>query len=361
MIGNGTGDWDVPVGGMGALTDALAARPRAAGAELRYRRRGDRRSTPTGAGALGGRGAPRPAHVLVNAAPHVLAGLLGEPDPEPAAEGAQLKVNMLLSGCPGCATPPSTRARRSRAPSTSTRRYAQLAGRLRRRPTRGRAPGAAAVRDLLPLAHRPVDPRPGAARRGRPDAHAASACTCRRGCSRDDDAVRKARAVAATLRSLDAVLAEPIEDCLWRTPTASPCIEARTPLDLERELGLPGGNIFHRDLTWPFAEADGEVGRAGASRPRTPSVLLCGAGARRGGGVSGIPGHNAAMAVLDATEARENLTLTLESSSMAVEQGTVVRPRAPARRRRRPRALQVVGAVVHQPRACCWRRSTRAR
>ena len=35
VIGNGTGDWDVPVGGMGALTDALAGAARAAGAQLR--------------------------------------------------------------------------------------------------------------------------------------------------------------------------------------------------------------------------------------------------------------------------------------------------------------------------------------
>jgi phytoene dehydrogenase-like protein len=32
-----------------------------------------------------------------------------------------------------------------------------------------------------------------------------------------------------------------------------------------------------------------------------PNVWICGAGARRGGGVSGIPGHNAAMAVLGQT------------------------------------------------------------
>ena len=60
---------------------------------------------------------------------------------------------------------------------------------------------------------------------------------------------------------------------------------------------MPGGHIFHRDLSWPFAETDARSSAAGASRPPT-RVLLCGAGARRGGGVSGIPGHNAAMAVL---------------------------------------------------------------
>ncbi len=62
---------------------------------------------------------------------------------------------------------------------------------------------------------------------------------------------------------------------------------------------MPGGHIFHRDLSWPFAEADEEVGRWGVETDE-PSVLLCGAGARRGGGVSGIPGRNAAMVVLKA-------------------------------------------------------------
>ena len=60
---------------------------------------------------------------------------------------------------------------------------------------------------------------------------------------------------------------------------------------------MPGGHIFHRDLSWPFAEHDAEVGRWGVETEH-PAVLLCGAGARRGGGVSGIPGRNAAMASL---------------------------------------------------------------
>ena len=112
----------------------------------------------------------------------------------------------------------------------------------------------------------------------------------------DRDAARDA-ALAATLRSIDSVLAEPIEDCLLRTPDGAPCVEVRTPLDLEDELRMPGGNIFHRDLQWPFAEHEDEVGTWGA-QTADPRVLLCGAGARRGGGVSAIAGHNAAMAIL---------------------------------------------------------------
>ena len=62
-------------------------------------------------------------------------------------------------------------------------------------------------------------------------------------------------------------------------------------------MGLPGGNIFHQPLRWPWAESASEVGTWGVETPH-PRLLLCGAGARRGGGVSGIPGRNAAAKVL---------------------------------------------------------------
>jgi phytoene dehydrogenase-like protein len=112
-------------------------------------------------------------------------------------------------------------------------------------------------------------------------------------------AAAKAEAVAATIRSLESVLAEPLEDCLWRDADGAPCLEAVTPVELEAELGMPGGHIFHRDLSWPFAESDEEVGKWGVETA-IANVWICGAAARRGGGVSGIPGHNAAMAVLAA-------------------------------------------------------------
>jgi phytoene dehydrogenase-like protein len=95
------------------------------------------------------------------------------------------------------------------------------------------------------------------------------------------------------------VLAEPIEDCLMATAAGEPCLEARTPVELEQELARPGGHIFHRDLAWPFAESVTEVGRWGVET-ELANVWQCGAGARRGGGVSGIPGHNAARAVIEA-------------------------------------------------------------
>lgn len=117
----------------------------------------------------------------------------------------------------------------------------------------------------------------------------------------DPDGARAA-ALAATLGSLNSVLAEPIEDCLAMDADGSPCLEVRSPVDLENDIALPGGHIFHRDLQWPWLED--EVAPTPAERWGVATahdrVLLCGAGARRGGGVSGIPGRSAAMAVLEA-------------------------------------------------------------
>ena len=102
LLGSGTGEWDVPIGGMGAVSGALAAAARAHGAEIitggrRLRDRSRRRPCTTASD-----GAERVAHgrfVLSGVTPTVLAGLLGEPAP-PSAPGAQVKVNLMLSRLP---------------------------------------------------------------------------------------------------------------------------------------------------------------------------------------------------------------------------------------------------------------------
>ena len=101
VIGGGTGEWAVPVGGMGAVSGELARAARDAGArivtgaevvgvapdgEVRYRRGGHER-------VIAGR------QVLANVAPAELARLLGDASP-PAAEGAQVKTNLLLRRLP---------------------------------------------------------------------------------------------------------------------------------------------------------------------------------------------------------------------------------------------------------------------
>ncbi|WP_414945081.1 phytoene desaturase family protein [Amycolatopsis sp. cmx-11-32] len=296
VIGNETGDWDVPVGGMGAVTGALTSAARAAGARLvtgaevlsidpdgsvRHRL-GDDEFTVRG------------GHVLANVAPRTLARLLGEEPPE-APEGAQLRVNMVLSRLP-----------RLRDASVDPREafggtfhvnegYEQLA-------TAYAEAAAGEIPSLPPCeiyCHSLTDPSilgPAEQSAGVQTLTLFGLHMPARLFEGRNDAVRE-EALRATLSSLDSVLAEPIEDCVLRAPDGRLCVEAKTPLDLEAELGLPAGHIFHRDLSWPYAADAAQVGQWGVETEHE-RVLLCGAGAVRGGGVSGIPGHNAAMAVL---------------------------------------------------------------
>ncbi len=109
----------------------------------------------------------------------------------------------------------------------------------------------------------------------------------------------KARNVALQryLAGINQYLEEPIEECLASDTDGKPCIEAMSAVDLEEKIHLPKGNIFHGDLTWPFAESEEEVGKWGVETEH-PNLFLCGSSAKRGGAVSGIPGHNAAKKVL---------------------------------------------------------------
>src|SRR4051812_4201692 len=88
VIGNGTGDWDVPVGGMGALTESLAGIASAAGAQLELGVEVTAVETDGRMAAVRYEGGEvRTPHVLANVAPAVLARLLGEPPPDdPAPE-----------------------------------------------------------------------------------------------------------------------------------------------------------------------------------------------------------------------------------------------------------------------------------
>lgn len=74
---------------------------------------------------------------------------------------------------------------------------------------------------------------------------------------------------------------------------------AITPLDLEREYGLTGGNIYHGAMTVPQVFNSRPVPKFGGYRTHVQGMYLCGAGTHPGGAVTGAPGHNAARAVLD--------------------------------------------------------------
>jgi phytoene dehydrogenase-like protein len=292
VIGNGTGSWDVPVGGMGALTDELARCASAAGAELVCGAEvraidADGRAAEV---RMDGR-AVSCDHVVAGCAPVVLDRLLGR-EPGERPEGAQLKVNMLLARLPRLRDATVGAEEAFAGTFHVNESYEQLE-------TAFEDARAGQVPSPLPCeiyCHTLTDPSilgPGVA------AHTLtlfSLHTPARLFERDRAAAGR-EALEATLGSLNSVLGEPIEDCLLRGPDGALCLEAKTPLDLEDELALPRGNIFHRDLTWPFVEDD-EESRWG-TETEVANVHLGGAGARRGGGVSGIPGRNAAMAILN--------------------------------------------------------------
>lgn len=298
VIGNGTGRWDVPVGGMGALTHELKRAALLAGVELRVN------APVIGIGANGRNARVVTAdqrkygarHVLWGAAPAVLADLLGT-TAEPPPEGSQLKLNMLLRRLPRLRDDAVTTQDAFAGTLHVNETYSQL------QDAYGQA-ASGQIPDPAPCeayCHSLTDPSILG-----PELQAAGAQTLTvfglhmpaRLFRQTPDAAKRA-AVQATLRSLNSVLAEPIEDCLAIAENGEPCLEARTPIELEDELAMPGGHIFHRDLTWPFAESDDEIGRWGVET-ELANVWLCGAGARRGGAVSGIPGHNAARAVIEA-------------------------------------------------------------
>ena len=309
LIGGGTGDWDVPVGGMGAVSGELERAARDAGATIltsaevtavrpgglvRYRHGGQDHSSS----------AP---WVLSNVAPVVLDRLrdsgtrTGAENPNHRREGAQVKVNLLLRRLPrlldGSVSPEAAFGGTFHINET----WSQLDSAYL-------SAAAGSVPSPLPCeiyCHSLTDPSILS-----PELQAAGAQTLTvfglhvpdRLVTPENNEDRRAELQAAVLASLNSVLAEPIEDLLLTDADGRACIETKTTLDIERAVGMPRGNIFHGGLDWPFVE-DGEPLDTPARRwgvaTDDPQILLCGSGARRGGAVSAIGGHNAAMAVLE--------------------------------------------------------------
>lgn len=319
VIGGGTGDWNVPVGGMGSVSGELERAARLAGATLTtgadvLALSPDRLVTYRLAGTAGTADAVRTIsadHVLVNASPHELARLLaaggeGGDDHErgtaaPPSEGAQVKVNLLLRRLPRLRDDQVTPEAAFGGTFHINESFSQLQSAYDQA-------AAGAVPTTIPAeiyCHSLTDPSILS-----PELQAAGAQTLtvfalhvpdRLLTEHTNDEMR-ATLQRAVLDSLDSVLAEPIESLLMTDAQGRPCIETKTTRDLEHALRLPGGNIFHGELSWPWVD-DGEPLDTPARRwgvdTGLPGVLLCGSGARRGGAVSGIAGHNAAMAVLE--------------------------------------------------------------
>jgi phytoene dehydrogenase-like protein len=299
VIGNGSGEWLVPVGGMGHVADELIKAATTAGAELRANARvvAIRPGSDSTTVVLADGSRLRARYVLANCAPATLRRLLGEPYEPP--EGSQLKINLVLRRLP--------RLRSGIDPEIGFAGTLHLGEGYRRLQQAYEQAAAGAIPDPLPCevyCHTLTDPTILGGDLRRAGYHTLTLFglhTPARLFADDRDGDRQ-RAKRAALRALQEALDEPLEDCLATDAAGQPCVEVMTPLDIEAEVGMPGGHIFHGDLSWPWladeAAADTPAARWGVATDH-PSVLLCGAGAVRGGAVSGLGGHNAAQAVLE--------------------------------------------------------------
>ena len=302
VIGGGTGDWNIPVGGMGQVSGSIASAAKRFGAEVLSgaevtRITTDKVVTYSYAGMEQRVSAD---WILSGVSQTELAKLTGALKPE-RAQGAQVKVNILLKRLPKLKDSSVSPEAGFGGTFHINETFEQLQAAFE-------AANSGAIPDPLPCeiyCHSLTDPTildeqlqaQGAQTMTVFALHMPHSLTKHF----DNDELRS-KAQEAVLRSLNSVLAEPIEDLIYISPSGEPCIETKTTADLEAALGLPGGNIFHSPLSWPFAEDQDDLStpakRWGVDTG-LEGIVFCGSSAKRGGAVSGIGGHNAAMAILE--------------------------------------------------------------
>lgn len=311
VIGNGTGEWNIPVGGMGAVTGSMAKRARELGANLRtdcdvtaisepHASPHDGQTTRTVSYRHGDELRTVSArYILSNVAQPVLDSLLGGSSTH-SIEGAQVKVNMVLRRLP--------QLKANIDPAAAFGGTFHINEGFAQLQTAFESASRGEIPDPLPCeiyCHSLTDPSILGEDLRESGAHTLTVFALHTPHSlvsaESNDAMRE-RFQDAVIDSLNSVLAEDIRSLILNDSNGNPCIETKTTLDLERALGLPGGNIFHGPLSWPFVP-DGTPRDTPEARWGVESghlgILYCGSAARRGGAVSGIGGHNAAMAVLE--------------------------------------------------------------
>ncbi|OBK75043.1 NAD(P)/FAD-dependent oxidoreductase [Mycobacterium sp. 1274761.0] len=302
LIGNGSGEWNVPIGGMGAVSGALAAAAAGYGAEITTSAE-VYAIDPDGEVCYVRDGREHRVHadyILAGVTPAVLAQLVGAAPPA-MAPGAQVKVNLLLRRLPRLRDETVSPEQAFGGTFHINENYSQLDAAY------SRAAGGS-VPDPLPCeiyCHSLTDPSILSEELAGSGAQTLTVFGLHTphhlAAGADPDRLRE-DLTSAALHSLNSVLAEPIQDVLMEDASGRLCIEAKTTQDLERTLGMTAGNIFHGALAWPFVEDDEPLdtpARRWGVATDHERILLCGSGSRRGGAVSGLGGHSAAMAVLD--------------------------------------------------------------
>src|SRR5713226_6103131 len=306
LIGNKTGEWKVPVGGMGAVTRELEKAARSAGAE--FLTNVDLSASPARTVDLGGKkkaiefqidGKKQTVEsrfLLVNFGRNVLAKYSGKGyEPEAVDEGSVFKMNMLLRRLPKLKAKKYPPEQAWCGTFHSDEGYEQMNASYEQA-GKGRLP------DKTPCevyCHTLTDNSivsPELRAKGFHTITLFGLDAPYSLFSKENEKVRK-QAEKKFLGSMSQWLEEPLEDCLAVARDGSLCIESKTPVDIENSLGMYHGNIFQDAPTWPFAAKKEQVGTWGVET-EWENVFLCGSSALRGGAVSGIPGHNAAMKVL---------------------------------------------------------------
>ncbi len=302
LIGNCTGEWKVPVGGMGAVARVLEESARAAGAEMQTSVRIEAldvsAQTKTVRFTHEGRAQTVEArYLLANFGRNILAKLTGIPfQPDRTDEGSVFKMNLLLRRLPRLKATGYTAAEAFGGTFHSDEGYGQMQESYEQ-----------ANSGLLPAnppgetyCHTLTDDSILSPQLRAEGFHTLTLFGLDMPWSlfaHENDRCR-AEAQRRYLASLDQWLDEPLADCLALAKDGRPCVESKTPVDLEDSLGMFRGNIFHDAPTWPFAAGEELAGTWGVET-EWDRVYLCGSSAQRGGAVSGIPGHNAALKVLE--------------------------------------------------------------
>lgn len=301
LIGNKTGEWKVPVGGMGAVAQELEQAARTGGAEfltnVELTKLGLEGTTKTVAFSRDGKTESiETRFLLMNFGRNVLAKYSGQPyQPDATDEGSVFKINMLLRRLP--------RLKALRYPASeafcgtfhSDEGYEQMNASYEQA-AKGRLP------DKTPCevyCHSLTDDSilsPELRQQGFQTMTLFGLDSPYSLFEKDNETVRE-RAEEKFLESINQWLKEPLEDCLAIARDGSLCIESKSPVDIEESLGMYHGNIFHDAPTFPFADRKEQAGTWGVET-EFDNVFFCGSSAQRGGAVSGIPGHNAAMKVL---------------------------------------------------------------
>ena len=287
LMGNGTGEWKVPVGGMGALVKELIRAATDLGVEIKVDSKVNSIVSDQSGVAVRTEAGDvyQSDYLLSNAAPAVLAKLRGKAKPK-SLDGSQMKINILLKRLPQLKSGIDPRLAFA-GTFHANESFSQLEQTYKDAKS-GQMPAKMPIEMYCHTLSDPSILGPDLQAAGYQTLTLFGLHTPASLFDADNDGAREV-ALASALSSLNEYLAEPIEDVIA-------AIEVKTPLDIEEAIALPRGNIFHKDLSMPFRE-DGSAPSWGVETD-DPRIFICGAGAIRGGGVSGIPGHNAAMAVL---------------------------------------------------------------